>query len=156
MQIHVHGDSVSAKVFKHTSAIHGEVLEFTPERGMVSIRAVDALGEDYKRVSTREFLCRTKALALEIPKIPYSDEKRDQLRLVEQMFRVIKACRDQGDPFLLMVSSALFNAPKRSSALMGGVSYDPGMPPMPGLDLAKAASPLVAATPVSKLILPGR
>lgn len=148
--IHSHGDSENTKIFKHKSYVTGDVVEFTPERGMITVEGViRKTGETfYNRVSRRDFLLRADALSREIWVMKESDEKRDQRRLLDVMVRAAKAAKVQGDPFNPRVCDDILR--ERPSRLVSmGRDFSTPMPPAPRADMSKAPIPLSATQPTA-------
>jgi hypothetical protein len=99
--IHARGAGHDTKVFRYKSPKTGEITEFYPERGMVTLRGnCYRTGEPIdRRESRREFLLRAAALQAEVRHMVYGDEKRALQALVEMMVEVAQRAGGQGDPF---------------------------------------------------------
>ena len=149
--IQTKGVSSSTKVFRYKSPWTGEITEFHPERGMVTITGchVKTGKEVYSRVTRRDFLNRAMALSHEIKVSQYAEEKLALQRLVEVMVAAAAAAKDQGDPTDARVGRELLRDRHRPVAMggHGGVNhyrYDPGVPPMPNVPAGKPETPLCA------------
>lgn len=108
--IHIRGGpTAGVKVFRFTSPITKRVTEFQAERGMISVYGeTKDHQEDFERVSRHDFRERAKALSranTRIKKQCHQGVKRwDEVyalqSLIECMIAVIKAAKEQGDPFI--------------------------------------------------------
>ncbi len=152
----MHGQSANTNCFTYKSRITGEVTEFYPERGLVTIEGAhertgvkSVKGKPYyERVSRKEFLIRAAGLSLEIKRLKYSDEKRELVRLLAMMEDVARAAGHQGDPFDRRHMSDMLNDRPRQSVRMGGHSFDPGIPNMPQAPANKPIKDMSGSVPI--------
>jgi hypothetical protein len=110
------GASPGRKTYRTRGEVSGRVIEFIPERGMITIRIEEKDGgEKYDRVSRRTFLERAYALQQEVAWLRreackdsmkarrHRDEARILQDLVDCMVAAAQAAKDQGDPIANLV-----------------------------------------------------
>jgi hypothetical protein len=141
--VHIKGESHRTTCFQHKSTITGDIVEFYPERGLITIEGIKRRSgvEFYNRVSRREFLIRAMALSLEIKHMKYGGEKEDQRRLLDVMIMAAKRAGTHGDPFNQRHVDDILKE-RNKSRVRVGYNFDSGMPPVPKADPMKPAIPL--------------
>ncbi len=155
-------NSETGKVFTYKSRLSKHTITFYAERGLIKIH--DESDGSYKVVSRLDFLLRAQAISDAIRRDEPSDERSDQIRLLQTMVLVAKAASDQGDPLSRTAVAGMMKASKRPGRILSaGASWDlhpipqaPADKPMVPLEaLGRKATPGVVAKS-SPLVITGR
>jgi hypothetical protein len=93
---HINGRAPAARTSSNRKVFDFKQTKFWAERGLV--HTVHEETGEYTECSVREWLLRAKALSDQAWHEKYVDEREQIVRLVENMVKVAKQAKGQGDP----------------------------------------------------------